>query len=153
MYCWPPRNRMTFVVHVTFEHPGHRRPICTDVDGALAPVSFKRCATMSACARMNTGEWLSDPARYASMPSCPPSTVELVQRFYVIAGDCDRHEHSALLAEPRETLGRVAGLRAQPSARVYLGTATRAGRDSRGPDEPSRLPRSRKSRARTGPRC
>lgn len=66
----PPRAKNDFCcAHVTFEQPGQRRPICTDVGGAPASLSFKCCATMSASARINTGEPFNDSARCTSIPS------------------------------------------------------------------------------------
>ena len=44
----------------------------------------------------------------------------------MIARKCDRNEHSTLLAETRETLERVAGLWAHPSARPNLGLPHKA---------------------------
>src|SRR6267142_3484248 len=71
-YALPPRAKNDFCcAHITFEQPGQRRPICTDVGGAPASFSFKRCATITASARINTGEPFSDSARCTSIPSCP----------------------------------------------------------------------------------
>ena len=46
--------------------------------------------------------------------------VEFVQRFYMIAGEGDRHEHHMLLAKAREALERVYCLRAHPRTRPDL---------------------------------
>jgi hypothetical protein len=71
IYALPPRAKNDFCCpHVVFEQPGQRRPICIDVGGAPALFSFKCCATISASARMNTGESFSDSARCTSIPSC-----------------------------------------------------------------------------------
>ena len=46
--------------------------------------------------------------------------VELVQSFYMIAGERDRHKHCLLLAKAREALERVARLWAHPRTRPHL---------------------------------
>lgn len=68
----PPRANQCFCCpHVALMHPGHRRPICTLV-GPIFPEEWsERCwATMSASARMKTGDSLRDAARCISIPSC-----------------------------------------------------------------------------------
>ena len=51
----------------------------------------------------------------------PILKIELVQCFYMIAGERNRHKHDALLAEPCETLERVIRLWSQPRTRPNLG--------------------------------
>lgn len=51
----------------------------------------------------------------------PIFKIELVQSFDVIARECDRHKHDALLAEARESLEGIFCLWSHPCTRPNLG--------------------------------
>ncbi len=51
----------------------------------------------------------------------PIFKIELVQSFDVIARECDRYKHDALLAEARESLEGISRLWSHPRARPNLG--------------------------------